>query len=187
VEFLRKFAQEISEQEFMQLSPIPVRTGVVALARKPKEIDIAQIDDGKPIIFIQNPRDINNVGAVVRVAAGFGAVAVVISGTISPWHADAIRAGAGLQFALPIAQINEQDFAQIFANRQIVACDADGENMYEANIAPGAALVFGTERAGITSEMKSQADKIISIPMQSQVSSLNLATSVSAVLYGAMR
>ncbi len=185
VEFLHKFAEEISPEDFAHLSPVSIGTGVAALARKPEKVDFTQIVDNKPIVFIQNPRNINNAGAVVRVSAGFG-VAAATSGSVNLWHAEAVRAGAGLQFALPVARIDEREFAQIFRNRQIVACDAEGENMYEAQISPEAVLVFGTERSGITPEMKAQADRTIAIPMQPQVSSLNLATSVAAVLYGAM-
>ncbi len=195
VGFLAEFVQEISELEFAQLSPHLVRTGVVALVKKPSVVDLSQIaQNEKPIVFVQNPRDLGNVGAVMRVSAGFGVACVMVSGTANPWHAEAIRGGAGLQFAQSIAQISDEEMVQFAqkSGRLIIACDGDGENMYEAQIAcqkgrraQNAILVFGTERGGITPEMKAAADQIISIPMQPKVSSLNLATSVSAVLYGA--
>ena len=44
-------------------------------------------------------------------------------------------------------------------------------------------LVFGTERAGLSDAMKARADRVVALPMREGVSSLNLATSVAAVLY----
>jgi len=44
-------------------------------------------------------------------------------------------------------------------------------------------LAFGTERHGLSRELLESADARISIPMRAGVSSLNLATSVAAVLF----
>ena len=44
-------------------------------------------------------------------------------------------------------------------------------------------LAFGTERHGLSDELLARADARISIPMRAGVSSLNLATSVAAVLF----
>ena len=187
VDFLSEEALEISEELFEKISPRSICVSAKALVHKPEVLVISKWSANKPIVFIQNPRDLNNAGAVVRVAAGFGVAGVLTSGTVNLWHAGAIRAGAGLQFALPIAEIDDSLLFESFGHRQIIACDAEGENMYQAKIPAGAILVFGTERGGITTEIKSRADKIISIPMQPKISSLNLATSVSAVLYGVMR
>jgi TrmH family RNA methyltransferase len=50
-------------------------------------------------------------------------------------------------------------------------------------IAPRAVLAFGTERDGLSDELLAQADARVALPMRPGVSSLNLATAVSAVLY----
>ncbi len=44
-------------------------------------------------------------------------------------------------------------------------------------------LAFGTERYGLSEELRARADASVSIPMRPGVSSLNLATSVAAVLF----
>jgi TrmH family RNA methyltransferase len=48
---------------------------------------------------------------------------------------------------------------------------------------PRAVLAFGTERDGLSDELLQRADARIRIPMREGVSSLNLATSVAAVLF----
>jgi tRNA G18 (ribose-2'-O)-methylase SpoU len=46
-------------------------------------------------------------------------------------------------------------------------------------------LAFGSERRGVSAELRDRAWACLSLPMREGVSSLNLATSVAAVLYGA--
>ncbi len=180
VENVKKYVVEIDQKLFDEITTDSLRTGITALVKKPIE---KKINDEKGIIvFLENPRDIDNVGAVIRVVAGAGASAVCVSGEVNPWHLYAIRAGAGLQFALDVKHIGSID--EISNGRKIYALDACGKNMKKIKIEKNAILVFGTERGGISEKLKKQADKIISIPMQTGVSSLNLATSVSAVLYG---
>ncbi|MFA5986910.1 MAG: TrmH family RNA methyltransferase [Parcubacteria group bacterium] len=180
VEHVEQYVREISHGQFHDIASSSLRTGIVAIAKKPV-YTIADATD-KQIIFIENPHDINNVGAVVRVAAGYGVGAVAVSGEISPWHMLAIRAGAGLQWAVPVLHIASlEDIAQ---GRKVCACDANGVSIRDIKMEKNSVLIFGTEREGITHTLKEHSDQIISIPMQKGVSSLNLATSVSAVLYG---
>jgi TrmH family RNA methyltransferase len=180
VEHVEQYAREIGPEKFRTIASSSLRTGIVAIAKKPL-YTIADVRE-QQIIFVENPRDINNVGAVVRVAAGYGAGAVAISGEMSPWHMLAIRAGAGLQWAIPILHITSLE--EVARDRKIYACDANGVNMQESVLDKKSVLIFGTEREGISDTLKDRADQIVSLPMQPNVSSLNLATSVAAVLYG---
>ena len=95
--------------------------------------------------------------------------------TADPWHPVAIRGAAGLQFALPVAQVDGPP-----GGRELIAIDPEGE---ERPAPKQAILAFGSERHGLSDELKAQADARIRIPMRAGVSSLNLATAVAAVLY----
>jgi TrmH family RNA methyltransferase len=150
---------------------------LVALARRP-HVDIQQaLRSTGPVIYLEHPRRMGNLGAAIRVAAAAGAAAVLT--TADPWHPVAIRGAAGLQFAIPVAQI------ETLANtdRPLIAIDPEGE---ETKAPRHAILAFGSERHGLTPELKAQANARIRIPMRPGVSSLNLATAVAAVLYGAL-
>ena len=133
-----------------------------------------------PVVYLEAPRHLGNLGAAIRVAAAANAAAVLTSGDSDPWHPDAIRGAAGLQFALPVARVEELPPT----DRPLVAIDPDGD---EQPIPPNAILAFGSERHGLSEALLEAADARIRIPMRAGVSSLNLATSVAAVLYGLMR
>ena len=67
--------------------------------------------------------------------------------------------------------------------RPLLALDPGGEPLDPGALDPRAILAFGTERHGLSDELLARADARISIPMRAGVSSLNLATSVAAVLF----
>jgi TrmH family RNA methyltransferase len=161
-------------------------TGVVSLARRPA-IDL----DGvlaearpAPIVLLEDPRDLGNLGACVRVAAAADAAAVLSTGGHDPWHPDALRGAAGLHFALPVARLERAALLDQ-VDRPLLALDPAGEPLRTDALHPRAILAFGTERHGLSDELLERADARISIPMRAGVSSLNLATSVAAVLFAA--
>lgn len=174
------------------LAPRAPRTGVMALAVRPA-VDVAAAlaaPGPAPAVLLEDPRTMGNVGACVRVAAAAGAAAVLTTGPSDPWHPDALRGGAGLQFALPVARLDREAVADVLAGgpgvraeRPLVALDPDGERLGEVALPPRALLAFGTERDGLSDALLGAADLRLALPMEPGVSSLNLATSVAATLY----
>jgi TrmH family RNA methyltransferase len=164
-----------------QLVPHAPRTGVVAIAHRPA-VDVAAVlgdERPAPVVLLEDPRTMGNMGACVRVAAAADAAAVLTTGSNDPWHPEALRGAAGLHFALPVAQIESAPDR----GRPLVAIDPEGEALGESEIDPRAILAFGTERYGLSEELLARADVRLAIPMRAGVSSLNLATAVSAVLF----
>jgi RNA methyltransferase, TrmH family len=164
------------------LTAVVPRAQVVAVARRPHQLDpdgIVAQDGPAPVIALEEPRHLGNLGACVRVAAAAGAAGVITTGTADPWHADALRGSAGLHFALPVAR------SRVIrpADRPLVALDPEGETLRRAIVPERAMLAFGTERGGLSDELLARADLRLALPMQSGVSSLNLATAVSATLF----
>ena len=174
----RTLATAVSQAELNDLVPRVPRTGVVALARRP-EFD-ADALAAAPVVLLEDPRDLGNVGAVIRVAAAADAAAVLTTGTVDPWDPAALRGSAGLHYALPVARAEAFDPA----GRPLLALDPDGDALDPARLPPNAILAFGTERHGLSPDLLARADARLRIPMRPGVSSLNLATSVAAVLFG---
>ncbi|MEX0972019.1 MAG: TrmH family RNA methyltransferase [Solirubrobacterales bacterium] len=171
----------VSAAVIAELVPQAPRTGVVAIANRPA-VDPGALLAGpaaQPLVLLEDPRTMGNMGACVRVAAAAGAAAVLTVGPNDPWHPDAVRAAAGLHFALPVAGVAELPAS----DRPLVAIDPGGEDLRPAELPPGAILAFGTERYGLSDPLLERADLRLGIPMRAGVSSLNLATAVAAVLF----
>jgi TrmH family RNA methyltransferase len=146
---------------------------IVALARRPRYDLAAALARPGPVIYLEAPRRLGNLGAAIRVAAAADAAAVLT--TADPWHTVAIRGAAGLQWALPVVRVEAPP-----PGRPIVAIHPEGD---ETPAPRDAILAFGSERHGLSEELLRHADARIRIPMREGVSSLNLATAVAAVLY----
>ncbi len=158
------------------LASAPLRSPVLALARRPPAGD----PPGRgPIVFLERPTHLGNLGAVVRVAAAAGAAAVLSVGDLDPWHPAALRGAAGLHYALPVTRVTEPP-----PNRPRVALDPNGAPFDPRYVLADPVLLFGSERTGLAPETLAGADHVMALPMRAGVSSLNLATAVAAVLYG---
>lgn len=185
-EQMLSLARPVSHELFAQLAPLTPNTPAIALARRP-EFDLASAlarerRPQAPVVLLEDPRDLGNLGACVRVAAAADAAAVLSSGTHDPWHPDALRGAAGLHFALPVGRL--ADLAGLAgAGRPLLAIDPDGEELLPEELPSDAILAFGTERYGLSEELLAHAQGRLRIPMRVGVSSLNLATSVAAVLF----
>jgi RNA methyltransferase, TrmH family len=179
-----ELAREIDPEVFDKLAPLAPTTGVMSVARRP-HVDVAAAfadPRGAPLIVLENPRDLGNLGACVRVAAAADAAGVIATGSHDPWHPDALRGAAGLHFALPVARV--ADVAALADDgRELVALDPEGEELDPTRLAPRALLAFGSERDGLSDELLGRAQRRVRVPMREGVSSLNLATSVAAVLF----
>jgi RNA methyltransferase, TrmH family len=173
--------EQIDKETLADLVPLVPHTGVAAIARRP-DVDLAAAladPAPAPVVLLEQPRNMGNIGACIRVSAGAGAAAVITTGENDPWHPDAVRGAAGLQFALPVAAI--ESLPQ--SDRPLLAIDPEGEELAPGLVPPRAILAFGTERHGLSGEVFDRAKARVSIPMREGVSSLNLATSVAIVLF----
>ncbi|MEA2279926.1 MAG: methyltransferase, TrmH family [Solirubrobacteraceae bacterium] len=165
-----------------ELAAVVPRAQVVAVARRPPQPspdELLALPGPAPVVLLEDPRHLGNLGACVRVAAAAAAAGVLTTGRQNPWHPDALRGSAGLHFALPVAR--SSTFRT--GDRPLVALDPEGEPLHAAVVPPRAVLAFGTERDGLSDALLAQSDARLALPMRPGVSSLNLATAVSGVLF----
>ncbi len=180
-EEMERLAVVLPAEAFKRLGPYVPHTGVVSIARRVATDPLALLasEDEAPIVLLEDPRHFGNLGAVVRVAAAAEAGGVLTTGRQDPWDPVAVRGSAGLHFALRSRAWS----ASRRQTRPLLALDPDGEELRPEAIPPRALLAFGTERDGLSDDLLARADARLRLPMRAGVSSLNLATSVAAVLY----
>jgi len=179
--WLERHLDLIAPELFARLSPAPLSTKVVAIARRPSA-DPARLlaaSGEAPLVLLENPSHHGNLGAAVRAAAAAGASAVLTTGRLEPWHPAALRGSAGLHYALPVVRIE----ALPASSRPLLALDPGGEPLHPGAIPAAAILAFGAERQGLSTELRGRAAHRLAIPMRAGVSSLNLATAVALALY----
>ncbi|MCX5284479.1 RNA methyltransferase [Streptomyces sp. NBC_00198] len=174
---------EVPEAAFAHLVTRPHPTSVAALAVRPSRAahleTLARTPRTAPVVVLDDPRNLGNAGAVIRLAAGFGATGVVTTGTLDPWHPTVVRGGAGLHFATAVEHLTMDELPP----GPVFALDPEGEDIRGSKIPDDAVLAFGSERSGLSAGLRARADHLVALPMRPQVSSYNLATSVAMTLF----
>ncbi|MFJ4619557.1 TrmH family RNA methyltransferase [Streptomyces sp. NPDC088812] len=174
---------EVPEATYASLVPRPHPTAVAALALRPSREAhlraLARLPRTAPVVVLDEPRNLGNAGAVIRLAAGFGATGVVTTGTLDPWHPTVVRGGAGLHFATAVERLAVDELPP----GPVFALDPEGEDLRDVKLPDDAVLAFGSERSGLSAALRARADHLLALPMRPQVSSYNLATSVAMTLY----
>ena len=178
---LNNLVVEIEKSIFERLARVTPATGVMSIAERPV-VDLDAMLNGtdqSPVVFLEKPRNLFNIGAAVRSASAAGAAGVLNTGDLDPWKPAALTTGVGLQWSLPVAQVDDLPST----DRPMVAVDIGGESLESFDIPDRSILAFGTERQGLSRSVIESADYHVSIPMEHGVSSLNLACSVAVMLY----
>ncbi|MCD9143826.1 TrmH family RNA methyltransferase [Streptomyces albireticuli] len=174
---------EIPARALKELLPRVHPTGVAALAARPARranLDtLSRAPRRAPVVVLDNPRNLGNVGAVIRLAAGFGATGVVTTGDLDPWHPNAVRAGAGLHYATAVERLPLPELPP----GPLYVLDPEGDDIRSVTLPDDALIAFGSERHGISPELRERATRLVALPMRPQVSSYNLATSVAMALF----
>ena len=182
-EALAALLTEVPPETYASLVPRPHPTAVAALAVRPsREANLralAHLPRTAPIVVLDEPRNLGNAGAVIRLAAGFGATGVITTGTLDPWHPTVVRGGAGLHFATAVERLTVAELPP----GPVYALDPEGDDIRGTKLPHDAILAFGSERTGLSPELRARADHLLRLPMRPQVSSYNLATSVAMTLY----
>ncbi|HET9379245.1 MAG TPA: TrmH family RNA methyltransferase [Streptomyces sp.] len=173
---------EVPEATYRALVPRPHPTAVAALAVRPSRATnlatLAHAPRAAPVVVLDQPRNLGNAGAVIRLAAGFGATGVVTTGTLDPWHSTVVRGGAGLHFATAVERLSVPELPP----GPVVALDPEGDDIRGVKLPDDALLAFGSERSGLSADLRARADHLVALPMRPQISSYNLATSVAMTL-----
>lgn len=179
--------QEVEQARWDELVGRELPSPLYATAARPSG-DVGEVV-GRPgvVVLLEQPRHLGNLGAVVRVAAAAGGAGVLTTGDADPWHPMAVRAAAGLHFAIGVIHTTlvQATTAARAAGRGIVAVDAGrgARDLRTDPPAPTDLLLLGTERHGLSDAALAAADRRVRIPMRTDVSSLNLATAAAVVLY----
>jgi len=140
------------------------------------------------LVALDGVTDPRNLGAVIRSAAAFGAQGVVVPERRSAGvTATAWRTSAGAAARMPVAQVTNLTRALKQAQQEafiVVGLDADGEtSLYDLEAAIGPlVVVVGSEGRGLSRLVSQTCDLRVSIPMQSEVESLNASVAAAVTL-----
>lgn len=184
--------QLVDAEVLAQVSTLEASPGILALTATPKTIDLERIPlDARSLVLVAaGIADPGNLGALARTAEALGADAlVVVKGGASPWNSKALRGSMGSLLRLAVAHgIDADACSATFAKRgarQVVAATRGGIDPARFDWKGPIALWIGAE----TGEMPlvTQRFEAVTIPIRSDVESLNVTVAASILLFAAGR
>ena len=144
------------------------------------------------LVALDEVADPDNVGAVFRNAAAFGADAVLLSpGCADPLSRKALRVSVGASLVTPFARLSEWSAGLADLRRAgytLVACvPRASRDIADAGTAwpipPRMALLLGAEGAGLGAAARDAADLEVAVRTTDAVDSLNVATTSGIALH----
>lgn len=156
----------------------------------------AGLQPSKPIIVLVRPQLGQNIGKAARAMLNFGLTEMRLVAPRDGWpNPDAGPAASGADVVLEQAQLFDSveeaiaDCNHVFAStvrrRDLVLPVLRPEEMAEQIAAAGgrSAILFGPERSGLETEDVALANAIVTVPINPEFGSLNLAQAVILLAY----
>jgi 23S rRNA (guanosine2251-2'-O)-methyltransferase len=174
-----------------------VHQGLAADVEAPRDYDLDELVAGAApeaplIVVLDGVEDPHNVGAIVRsvdAAGGHGIVrqarhAASLDGVVAKASAGAVAA-VRIATVVNIARaVEELKDAGVWT----VGLAADAGEAYDAiDLTLPTALVLGAEGSGLRRLVRERCDRLASIPMRGQVTSLNVSVAAGVMLFEAAR
>ena len=165
-----------------------VHRGCLAIGERPVDATIAA--GARLVVALEDLVDTDNLGAIARNAAAFGADALLLSPRAAdPFYRKAIRVSLGGIFSLPVIRVARWPDELVALRRThgfsiVGAVLADGAIPLSALIPPRkTVLLLGAEGPGLSAEAMAACDHRVTIPMAAGADSLNVATAGAVFLY----
>jgi len=188
----------VAEQKVLEsITGYTLHQGALAVAKIPPQADFETLlkNSPRPLLLaaVEGIASAENLGAVVRSCAAFGAHFLIVGETCgSPFQRRAVSGSMGTIFEQPVVRVDN-------LAEKLTGLRARGVRCLAAHPRPGAkklsavdlrgdcCLVFGAEGPGLTAPVLAACDDMVEIPMPSHMNSLNVAVATGVFLYEATR
>ena len=144
------------------------------------------------LILFDRPGDFGNLGSIIRSANAFNADGIFIMGHgVDVYEPKVIRASLGSVFFTKVVTIESMEVLEEFIrnqkeknNMEIVGTDSLGDvSIKDCKLKRPVMIIIGNEAKGMSLKLKDVCDKIIKIPIEGNVNSLNVSCAASIIMW----
>ena len=143
------------------------------------------------IVLCDGVTDPYNLGAIIRSAECCGAHGLIIPKRRAVGLTPLVtKASAGALEHLAIAKVANIASTIESLKKQgvwVYAAEADGTDLYQADLKGPCAIVMGSEGDGVSQLVRKTCDGVISIPLYGKVNSFNVSAAAAVILAEAAR
>lgn len=183
----------VEEAQIHQIIGFRFHSGIIAVGYRPKPPELRSIippgDRPAMIVVMSELISAQNVGGIIRLAAGFGADGVMVdSRCVDPFYRLAVRTSMGACFSLPIVYSRYLlgDLSVLQENHVTTVAACLSEQAIPLHTAPSVdrvAIVLGNEAQGLSQQVITACNQQVTIPMRHGTDSLNVANAAGIFMY----
>lgn len=173
--------------------------GVLAYISQIDYVDIEQLvnnalgrTENPILVILDGVSDVRNLGAIARTlecAGGHGIIVPAKGGAAI--NADAVKASAGALMRIDTCKVSNLRVAAYYLQQsgfKLIAATEKTDNLiYDVDMSGPVAIIMGSEGKGISQVMLDLADNKAAIPMEGEITSLNVSVASAVVMYEAVR
>jgi len=177
-----------SPETIEQIVGFDLHRGVVAIGQRGRALDLGTLARrAKRVLVVEGVSDTENLGALFRNAAAFGANAVMVDSTSAdPWSRRVIRTSVGHSLSVPWCRGSISAIVRALEGHRLVALTPQGElDLGKVEHIEGVAvgIVVGAEGPGLTSDTLDACAARVRIEMSPGVDSLNVAAAAAIAMW----
>ena len=184
-------------EQMQRILGMKFHSGVIACGKRKPPMTLDQVlppPDRAPrrmtIVVLPDISNVENLGSLIRIAAGFGADALILGEhSHDPFWRQSIRVSMGTIFRMPLVRSQDllRDLGRLKDEWHFeligTVLDPRSQPLAEARGSDRIALLFGGEAQGLSQEIVQICDRSVTIPMQLGTDSLNVAVAAGIFLY----
>lgn len=149
------------------------------------ELPNAISKESKFLVVLDKVTDIGNIGSIIRSSLALGVDEVVISGVRGTSIEGIIRTSMGAFFDIKVSLIENSDSLINYLGQNKFVCygaDSKGNDTKGLIKKETKALFIGNEHEGLSGKILRKMDEVLSIKMQNDFDSLNVACATSILI-----
>jgi 23S rRNA (guanosine2251-2'-O)-methyltransferase len=139
------------------------------------------------LLVLDGVTDPHNLGACLRCADAFGALAVVVPKDRAVGvNATVAKAASGAADTVPVIAVTNLARAMRELKERgvwLIGADTGGEPLPAADLSGAIAWVLGAEGTGLRRLTRESCDRVVGIPLSGSVESLNVSVAAGICLY----
>jgi 23S rRNA (guanosine2251-2'-O)-methyltransferase len=151
-------------------------------------------EEGKNPFFLilDGITDVRNFGAICRSAECAGVHGIIIPRQGSAQiNEEAVRTSAGALLRIPVCRERSLKNTAVFLKESgiklIAATEKAADDFFKGDYSAPLAIIMGSEETGISPELLRICDKMVKIPMQGEISSLNVSVAAGILMFEVVR
>lgn len=169
----------VDEKVFSTITDTVTSQGIIAVVKRQAQ----KYSTSKKGLVLCGLQDAGNVGTILRTAAATNYTDVYLINTVDVFSPKCLRSGMSAQFVLNFFYKSIDEIIAENKEKQLVCCNMDGIDVFEANVDQNHLLFLGSEGQGLPQEIINSCDVQIKLSMENNLESLNVAVSAGVVMY----